>query len=337
MFSGDIVSADHLKNQYGLVIGTEGVQRIRRLVELDRDNRDNNKAIAAAESEITTVIRTIGPPAMTLDSFLALLSRIDIQEAITAQDQKVQRVQRAKELKAAAEPSLFPLPAEPGILRELLNKSIEGIAEDALAKVRAHIATHESISRQADMPHESWLESGTVFVQTDNCPFCGQHLTDRTMVNAYKNLFSKEYTTLASSIKKTRDTFDQFKTGEVRANILRLSQQNNAHFKYWMEAGKLDSPDISNIETAISTLEDAANALDALFATKQGNLTQAITGPQAESALQKWEDGRKRLSAANAAIDTFLRNVATLKNSINLADLPHLENELKVLQATKRR
>ena len=34
VFSGDIVSADHLKNQYGLVVGEEGVQRVRRIVEV---------------------------------------------------------------------------------------------------------------------------------------------------------------------------------------------------------------------------------------------------------------------------------------------------------------
>ena len=36
VFSGDVVSVDHLKNQYGLVVGAEGVARLRRIVALGR-------------------------------------------------------------------------------------------------------------------------------------------------------------------------------------------------------------------------------------------------------------------------------------------------------------
>ena len=51
VFSGDIVSADHLRRQYGLVVGEEGVRRVRRIVELDGENRENNRAISAAQPE----------------------------------------------------------------------------------------------------------------------------------------------------------------------------------------------------------------------------------------------------------------------------------------------
>ena len=109
MFSGDIVSADHLRRQYGLVVGEEGVRRI---VELDEANRANNNAIRAAESELNAVVHTIGPPAMKVDDFLALKARPDIGKAIADKDSQVQCVRRANELKAAAEPSRFPVPTE---------------------------------------------------------------------------------------------------------------------------------------------------------------------------------------------------------------------------------
>ena len=61
VFSGDVVSADHLKNQYGLVVGEEGVRRVRRIVALDEENRTNNAAIRTTEAELNAVIRTIAP------------------------------------------------------------------------------------------------------------------------------------------------------------------------------------------------------------------------------------------------------------------------------------
>jgi len=60
VFSGDIVTIDHMRSQYGLVVGAEGVTRVRRLVELDVENRANNQAISATEAELKAVIRTIG-------------------------------------------------------------------------------------------------------------------------------------------------------------------------------------------------------------------------------------------------------------------------------------
>lgn len=110
VYSGDIVSAEHLKNQYGLLVGEEGVNRVRRIVELDGDNRDNNKAITDSESELKALMRAVAPPAMQVDAFLALPPRDDIDEAIAAQDLKVQQARRAQELKAAAEPAAYPVP-----------------------------------------------------------------------------------------------------------------------------------------------------------------------------------------------------------------------------------
>ena len=337
VFSGDIVSPDHLKNQYGLVVGEEGVRLVRRIVELDGENRENNKAITAAESELKTVIRTIGLPAMALDDFLTLEARPDIDEAIAAQDAKVQQVRRAKELKAAAEPSLFPVPTETAKLRELLGKSIDEIAEEALAKVRAHIAAHECEPPQGDIAHESWLETGMAFVRTDNCPFCGQPLADRALVDAYKDFFSEAYKALGASVKKTRDTFARYKTGDFRQTLTQLAEQNAGQFRYWHEAGKLDPPDIADTDALIAQMEDAAIRLDTLFAGKQANLTEAVLGTDGEEALAAWEAGRNRVAAENAKIEAFLAEIKKLKDSIDPAELPALENELKLLQATKRR
>ena len=47
VFSGDAVTSDHLKNQYGLVIGEEGVRRVGRIVELDDENREVNAALGS--------------------------------------------------------------------------------------------------------------------------------------------------------------------------------------------------------------------------------------------------------------------------------------------------
>ncbi len=337
VFSGDIVSGDHLRRQYGLVVGEEGVRRVRRIVELDQANRANNSAIRAAESELSAVIRTIGLPAMKPDDFLALEARPDIGKKIADTDSQVQRVRRAKELKAAADPSRFPLPTETEKLREHLGRSIDEIAEDALTRVRAHITAHECKPQEDETPHESWLETGMAFVQTDNCPFCGQPLTDRSLVDAYKNFFSEAYKALGASVKKARDTLGRYKSGEFRTTVSKLAEQNAGHFQYWREAGKLDPPDIGDTDAIVSQMEDAAAGLDTLFSQKQANLTEAVPSADADAALAAWDRGRMLLAAADDKIENFLTAIKTLKESIDPAELPRLENDLKLLQAAKRR
>jgi len=337
VFSGDIVSGDHLRKQYGLVVGEEGVRRVQRIVELDGENRENNNAIRAAESELKAVIRSVAPPGIQIDDFLGLENRPDIDKAIADKDSQVQRVRRAKELKAAAEPSQFPTPTETEKLKNLLRKSIDEIAEDALATVRTHIAGHECGVQESDIAHESWLETGMAFVMTENCPFCGQPLTDRTLVDAYKDIFSEAYKALGTEVKNARDTLGRYGNGDFRQAVSRLAEQNAGHIRYWCEAGKLVPSDIADTEAIIGRMEEAATLLDALFSQKQANLTEAVLGVEADEAFAAWKEGCAQIAATNEQIRSFLAAIKALKDSIDPAALPGLENELKLLQATQRR
>jgi wobble nucleotide-excising tRNase len=175
------------------------------------------------------------------------------------------------------------------------------------------------------------------FVQTDNCPFCGQPLTDRSLVDAYKDIFSEAYKALATEVKSARDTLGRYGSGDFRQDMTRLAEQNAGHFRYWREAGKLDPPDIDNTDPVIARMEEAAARIDTLFSQKQANLTEAISGTEADAALASWDEGRAQAVAINEQIRTFQAAIKALKDSIDPAALPGLENELKLLQATKRR
>lgn len=337
VYSGDIVSAEHLKNQYGLVVGEEGVSRVRRIVELDDDNRDNNKAITDIENELRALMRAIAPPAMQLDAFLALPSRGDIDEAIAAQDLKVQQARRAKELKAAAEPAAYPVPTETDKLRALLHGSIDDVAADAVARVRTHIAAHQHYTSEAAIPHESWLEAGMAFSGGEDCPFCGQQLVDRTLIDAYKDIFSESYKQLGQAVQSAVATLTRYKNGDFRQAAVKTEEQNGHQFRYWQDAGQLAPPDIETTGAAITRMELAATTLLGLFAEKQANLTAAIAADRTAQALADWDAGRTYFADTNAVIDRFNKAVRALKDSIDPAALPSLENELKVLQAQKKR
>ena len=337
VFSGDVITNEHLKNQYGMVVGEEGVRRVRRIVELDNKNRENNSQSRVVEAELDGIVRAVGLEGMTRKGFLALRAIADVDAKIEAKEKEEQRARRAKELKGAGEPKVLPVPTETEELRKSLHSTIEGIAEAAARAVRAHIAKHEEKSRGGAMTHESWLESGTAFADEEECAFCGQPLDDRTLVDSYADFFSDAYKALAAGVKATRDTFGRYEKGEYRSRAEEIVGQNETRCAYWKEAGQIEAPEPEGVEAAIEGMEAAARLLDAVFVEKQGNLTEAVAGGDVEAAITAWDQGRKEIVRLNGVIEAHVAKIKALKESVDETKLPRLEKELKTLQAAKRR
>ena len=337
VFSGDVVTNDHLKNQYGMVVGEEGVRRVRRIVALDDENRENNNRSRGVQAELDGIVRAVGPEGMTRKDFLALEAIADVDAKIEAKKKEVHRVGRAKELKGAGVPRVLPVPTETEEFRKSFHSTIEGIAEAAARAVRAHIAKHEEKSCGGTMTHESWLESGTAFVDEDECVFCGQPLDDRTLVDSYAEFFSDAYKALAADVKAKRDTFGRYEKGEYRSRAEEIVGQDETLCAYWKETGQIEAPELEDVEAAIEGMEAAARLLDAVFVKKQGNLTEAATGGDVEAAITSWDEGRKEIVRLNGVIEAHVAKIKALKESVDESELPRLEKELKTLQAAKRR
>ena len=187
------------------------------------------------------------------------------------------------------------------------------------------------------MTHESWLESGAAFVAEDECAFCGQPLHDRTLVDSYAEYFSNAYREVAADVRSKRNTFERYDEGEFRNRTRDIVGQNETLFAYWKDMAQIDVPELDGIDTAIDDMEAAARMVDAVFVKKQGNLTEAATGPDVESSIAAWDEGRKGIGRLNRVIEAHLAKIESLKESLDESELPRLQREFKTLQATKRR
>ena len=337
VFSGDVVTNEHLKNQYGMVVGEEGVRRVRRIVELDNENRENNIQARVVEAKLDGIVRALGPEGMPRKEFLAIEAIPDVDAKIEAKERQVQRASRAKELKGAGEPRALLVPTETEEFRKSVHSTIDGIAEGAASAVREHIVKHEVKGRGGAMTHESWLEAGTTFVDVAECAFCGQPLDDRTLVDSYAEFFSAAYKALAADVKMKRDTFARYEKGEYRGQANEIVGQNETLYAYWKEAAQIEAPELEGVEAVIRDMEAAARLLDAVFLEKQGNLTEASTGGNVEVAITAWDEGRKAIVRLNGGVEGHVAKIKALKESVDETDLPRFEKELKTLQAAKRR
>ena len=337
VFSGDVVTNEHLKKQYGMVVGEEGVHRVRRIVKLDNENRENNSQSRVVEAELDGIVRAVGPEGMTRKAFLALKAVADVKAEIEAKEKEVQRASRAKELKGAGEPRVLPVPTETEEFRKSLHSTIEGVAEAAARAVREHIAKHEEKGLGGAITHESWLEAGTAFVDEGKCAFCGQPLDNRTLVDSYAEFFSENYKALAANVKAKRDTLARYHKGDYRSQAEDIVRQNETLYTYWKEAGQIEPPAFEGVDAAIEGMETAARLFEAVFVEKQGNLTEAATGDDVEAAITAWDESRKEIVRLNGVIEAHLAKVKALKEAVDATEFPRLDKELKTLQAAKRR
>lgn len=336
VYSGDTVSAEHLRRQYGLVVGEKGVKLVRQIVALDEENTENNKNIRAVDVELTASLRGIGPADMSLPNFEALEQKSDIDTVIAKKQAEVSRVAKSKELKAAPCASAFPLPSEPAIFEAALNQTVEGIAADAVEAVRSHVAGHQC-TEQTEPGLETWLEQGLHFKAEDTCSFCGQELRDRSLLEAYSRFFSEAYRKLADDVHKLRQTCQRYSGGDFRNAAEQSYKSNEKQFEYWREAAGIDAPATIDLEELILVMERAAAEMDAALRTKAANLTVALDMERLRTVIDAWASAREAIESANATLGEYNRKVEVVKTTIDAGQLEILTNELKTLLTRKHR
>ena len=337
VFSGDVITLDHLKNQYGMVVGEQGVRHLRRIIKLEKQNAANNTQIRILKKELEGIVRATGPVGMSLQEFLELEAGTNIDVRIQAKSNEVDRTKRAQELKNAPEPQLFPIPTETEEIRRCLHRTIEEIGRAALKDVRAHISKHGVHAATAAMTHESWLEAGLQFANEKECAFCGQPVEDRKLLDSYAEFFGEAYKRLATDVRRKRETFSLYETGQFRTRVNSILEQNAVLYSFWNQAGQIEPPNLDSADKAIAAMESAGRMLDGVLAEKQANLTESASGVHVERAIAAWIKARERILHLNNLMQANLEIVKGLKLSISSVSLPQLDNELKTLKAGKQR
>ena len=338
VFSGDVITNEHLKNQYGMVVGEEGVRRVRRIVELDNKNRENNSQSRVVEAELDGIVRAVGLEGMTRKGFLALRAIADVDAKIEAKEKEEQRARRAKELKGAGEPKVLPCTdGNRGIEEKPAQHNRGHRGSCGQGRTRAYREARGKKPRRCDDARKLARNLGRPSPMRKSARFAVSRSTTAPSSISYADFFSDAYKALAAGVKATRDTFGRYEKGEYRSRAEEIVGQNETLCAYWKEAGQIEAPEPEGVEAAIEGMEAAARLLDAVFLEKQGNLTEAVAGGDVEAAITAWDQGRKEIVRLNGVIEAHVAKIKALKESVDETKLPRLEKELKTLQAAKRR
>jgi|GEM_PF-1013108 wobble nucleotide-excising tRNase len=339
IFSGDSVSHDHLKRQYGLVVGETGVSLMRDIVRIDEEVGEVSTTIRRYEHTIQGVIATLGANSLSVDQFISLEQLDNGDQAIAEMEAAVRRLEQIDQIGRAPLPDQLPEPSSTESLRFLLASSVDGVATDAHRILRAHIERYHAAEGRGNsaMAHEVWLEAGLSYVPDDPCPFCGQELQDRLLVDAYRDFFSNAYKELAARVQRSRATIERHVSGEYADTIRRAMTGIATIESNWRALADVEEPGITMPDEALALLIDAATGVDALLELKQRDLVSALPEQDIAGALTQWEEAVSVIKEINQQIRAYREGLIAIRDAQDAADLPAQKTALSILRARTRR
>ena len=336
VYSGDFVSHDHLKRQYGLVVGVDGVTLIGQILEAEKELKKIAQALKEKDQVLQVASAALGLPRKSAADFAGLAALEDADSAIAEKEIEVRRAAEKEQIRTAALPQALPIPTAASELTAALAQTVDGVASDLHRKLQEHVARHAA-GAPPPVAHEAWLEAGLSFDATQGCPYCGQELRDRGLLDLYRDYFSHAYKALATDVKQRRQTLDRYGRGEFRQAVATRAEANRAAIQNLKTLTGEDCSALLDIEGLSEKMESAAAALDRLFQRKQEDLVSAIAAGEHGDSTRQWDDGRAAVVAYNDQIAAYGQRIEDIRRAQAGVSLDSLKYELAVLQARKKR
>lgn len=339
VYSGDIISVDHMKRQNKLIIGQSGIQHIRNLNNLYEENKKMADKKKEIEKELLLLIREFSSQEVNFDEFQNLKQDIEIDTKIAKKKKQLDLSKNNQKFMDTKVPITLPLPPEEDTFEQVLKMTIKGISSVAIQAVQDHIRSHENnrgdVTQEISL--EAWLKHGTTFTADTTCPFCGQDIIERDLIEIYNQYFSNEYISVAEKIESLRKVCEPYRTGNFRKSIESILSSNANIFGIFHDAAGIDTPDLSTIEEKISALEIAAAEMEAVLAKKAEHMVREVDLNILDRALNIWADARKGIADLNSTIESYNLDVEAFKESLKTGDHKKIEDDLETLMMGKVR
>ncbi len=329
VYAGDAVDTEQRRSLYRVIIGAQGVALASRLDELEKQIRDQNRAIRENRIRIEPYV----VQGTSVESFIALQEDVDIDTKIAAKKQDLQTARQAVQLQQKAALTVLTVPLFPGDFEELLGKTFEDVEKNAERRVGEHVARHHM-----EGSGESWISEGLGFVVDDKCPFCDQDITNISLVQSYSSFFNREYRALRNEVNQFKTQVDTAVGERMAADLKQTLMQNAVSAESWQQYCEMNVPALPESELIgdiIGALRAAANSL---LAIKAGIPLEPVAPDEVFTrSLEAFEALRTSLGVYNEMIVTANTTIAQRKGQARIANERELETALASLKAQKDR
>lgn len=334
VFIGHHISVDQRRNLYGLVIGDQAIT-LKQAVETAEQQLSNaTAAVNTAQSDLTRLI----PTGYTIDSFknLAFVDDVDtkIAEATSEFRTAEQTKTKADAIRARRPLATLPIAEVPETLDKVLSSTLDTVSLAAEAKIRDHLA-----ATSQGLPI-SWVKQGFDAQCSTACPHCGQDMQGLDILDAYRSFFSGELQAQEQLRESTKSAV-QGAFGEAAKNLIRQTlTSHKTEQDWWKDAAGYEFalPEIGDIETVITLLQSAHQAIDSALARKQANPgSEAPLTIEDSAAITAWNEKAAALKAYNEALSAINGSLQNRQANAGVIDLAPLQQRLTGLNAAKKR
>jgi len=329
VFAGDVVDTEHRRNLYRVIVGEAGVALASRVNELDNEIRGKNNEIRDCRAGLQQYL----PSGMTVEAFVGLAQDLAIDTKIAAKEQELQAAQRAAQLLQREALMPITMPAFPPAFAELLARTFATVSESAESRIAEHVLRHRMANRG-----ESWLTEGLAFVTDETCPFCGQDLTNASIVAMYRDFFSREYHALRDQVTALSEQIENQVGDRVSASMLQTVLRNSNSAEFWSQYCTLTVPVLSESGRAAEVLAALRGAARSLLGLKAATPLDAV--PPSDDftrALAAFEQLRATIGQYNSAVAAANAVIQARKRQVETASLSEIEVELARLRAYRAR
>jgi wobble nucleotide-excising tRNase len=300
---GDDVTRDNKRNLLPVVIGAKGVALSKKVLELDREQRQLDAAIR----QNSTIIRAKFPVINDVLSFCQVEVPPDVDNKIDGAEKAMELARHSLAVKQRQLPKFIVVP-DLLQLKSLADRTIADVSGDAASRVVNHMSKHG-----LEPPHgDRWLRYGITHLTAATCPLCDQPVAGLPLIEAYKGYFSEAFSALTAECARFKEELER-----SRDDLESIISGNTVDFEFWKSVCAL--PIIPTIADAqASAIREALNLLIELVDKKIANpLTSAMAGFD----FDKVKAGMDSVMAYNDALGACIGPIGKAKDDALSADV----------------
>jgi len=324
VYSGFSVRTDQRQKLLEFALG-DAIIPLKNLVDdLSRNIKDETTKIRDAEN----LLSGLASP-LSLEQFISLEPIDNAEEQITEYQRRIDATKNAQNLNARKDP--FPVNLvdfDLGPIFEVLLRQLEDIEKTAETTVKAHLAKHGGHG------FENWISHGQKFMDSLECPFCGQSSISLELIAAYKSHFNKAYQDLKDEVAKLEMKIKSSLADSLVDSAVAVATTNAARIEAWKEQLEVFPP-ILNDSAVRKTLSEVLNMLVPLAQRKHAAPLEPV-GTKEDFAAAKLciSEINRKLIEYNSAINAISLKIVEFKNGLETENAKFLKNQITMLRAS---
>jgi len=328
VYSGMSIGPDQRKNLLEFALGEAGVKLAQDIDALNSEGRKLSEQISAAERDVALLY--VGN--IPLEHFLTLENRQDVDHEIEEAQKLWESVRQSQSIIERPLPRLLDV-------KRPSQEQAEGVLLASLASLSA--STEAAVRQHNDqMLHskgEQWLKKGLEYQAGDQCPYCGQDVSDIDLVKAYSGFFSREYAVLKKRTEEYRTECSRLLSEGSLLELTHLAEKNSDDLGFWRSyiTADLDLSPILSLKTAWESLH---YVLDQALSKKVASPledTGMLSGVR--EAFAGFEQVMEEILTCNLAISAINAIIAAFKDKLSAQDAEEAKNALTISQNRKAR